>query len=241
MTKLEMQELIERQDRQISELREHIEVLESESEESVMSSNVYQVLKSEFNSAKEDAVFWKNSCEIADKENGRLKAQVGKHLSENIRKILLDNRRLLNEQGISYWIGITQSGDADVLEKLQNENLALRKDNCVLQEKLESMKRYTDHLEHRISEINRGEFEYTKSDGRSVGRPVKATKAQIDEARKYRKQGYSIREISSLTERLWGKENRWSVGYTQKILSDVKPSAKAIKKHNEEKKGMDIK
>lgn len=240
MTKQEMQALIDTKNRQIEDLRRHIEALESDSDESVRASRLYQMLESECRSAREDAVFWKKSCAIADKENGRLKAQVGRRLSDSIQKILDDNRRLLNEQGVAYWIGITQSGDAEVLEKLERENLALRKDNGVLREKLQSMENYTDHLEHRISEINRGEFEYVKIESRSVGRPIKATQTQIEEARKYRKQGYSIREISLLTERLWGKDNRWSVGYTQKILSDIKPSAAAIKKHNEEKKGRDV-
>ena len=229
MTKEELQNLISIQQDQIDDLKDKIEKMRQLPEEVIRESALYQELQRENRSLKEDNTFYRTAAKIAESGQVRKQAQMDK-LKAKCVAIEADNKKIAKMYNTSYWTGMTEKLDSRS-ERLDRENDDLIQQCTALKAKVESSDRYINHLENQLSallyalrpeEAPKRHPEPAVEKSKRAGRPRKASKWQIDEARKWRKDGHSIREIARMTEEIWGKENRWSVSYVQKIVGDQK-------------------
>ena len=231
MTKDEMQRLIESQQRQIEHLRSQIDRMTRIPEEVIKQNPLYLELRRENKSLQEDNNFYRTALKSADSGQARKQLQIDK-LREKCSQLIMDNQSLVTEHDSSYWIGMTEDIDKRT-QRLIQENEGLTEQYAALQQKYASANRYAEYLENKLHRllyelrpeelpILNEEPKPTKS--RRVGRPTKATREQIDQAKAWRKEGHSIREIARMTEKMWGSENKWSVSYVQKIVGQVNVS-----------------
>ncbi len=237
MTKAEMQELIDDQRRQIEILTAKIEKLTALPDEAIRETPLYQELSRENRHLKENLRLQTSLCESVEATQASQKARLAV-LQERYSRVLQDNQELAAAHDADYWIGITENRESRTSRLLyEYETL---KEKCVkLTEKLDAADRYTRHLENQLTallyELRPDEMpdlapEEDIKRSRKVGRPKKATKTQIAEARRWRKAGYSVREIARMTEERWGANQAWSASYVQKLVKDVVVEKEAQKK-----------
>lgn len=229
MTKDELIQIIDEQKDKINELQETILRLTQIPEAVVRESELYRELQQENKNLKEDNNFYKTVSKNSETNAAKQKARLEK-LRSKCARLMADNQFLAEEHDLSYWIGVREGCNSN-LQVIVKDYEDMVEKYTFLEEKCASADRYTKHLENQLNEYlfeNRPDEKPTphpekeSAKSRRAGRPRKATRAQIEEARKWRKEGMSIREIARRTEDLWGSENSWSIGYVQKIVGSVK-------------------
>ena len=237
MTKAEMQDLIDEQRRQIETLTAKIEKLAALPDEIIRESPHYKEIQRENRHLKEDNAFFKAMLEAADGEQAHQRAQIEK-LKEKYSRAIQDNLELTAHDA-AYWVGMTEAPD-NRTSRLMHECEDLSEKCASLEQKAAAADRYARHLENEISKLlyelrpdempdltPEPEIERSKK----AGRPKKATRTQIAEARRWRKEGYSIREIARMTEEKWGADQAWSASYVQKMVGSV-----VVEKETQQKK-----
>lgn len=223
-----MQQIIDAQNAKIEELQEQIYKMTQIPDEIIKESRLYQELQRENRSLKGDNDFYRTFVKTEEAGTARRKAQIEK-LRKKCNSLLKDNQRLSEEHERVYWVGVSEE-PASIVKRLEKENTDLRDRCAAIEEKYVSADKYAKHLENKLNEllyelrpeekpVPNPEKEPARS--RRVGRPRKATRSQISEARQWRRDGLSIREIARRTEELWGKENAWSVSYVQKMVGNI--------------------
>ena len=228
MTKEELQNIIDAQQHQIDELKEKIQQMLQDPDNVIRESTLYQELRRENKSLKEDNAFYRTAVKTAEAGQARRQAQIDK-LKAKCAVLVADNQALSVAHDTTYWAGMTEDSDSRS-RRLERENDELMEQCATLRGKVESTDRYVKHLENQLNELlfelrpNEAPEQHPEAEpekSRRVGRPRKASRRQIAEAKKWRKEGHSIREIARMTEEQWGSNNRWSVSYVQKIVGDV--------------------
>jgi len=233
MTKDQMQQIIDRQAQQLHELSERISALEANNDEMVKASTLYQAIKYENKSLKQDIEYWKLSAENANIQVQELRRRKYK-TAKDVLKILNENQELVKQHGGDYWIGITRSSDARYLRSLEKENKDLQKENEHLKSKLENTEKREHHLQNQYTQLlyalHPEDMPELKQEepkkNPTIGRPKIASIGETIEARKMRKAGWSIREIASYMG--------WSIGLTQKTVASVDVDPEVIQKHRAE-------
>lgn len=213
-----------------------ISVLEADTDEKVKQSKVYKAMLRENMELRADRDFYRSLSDLTTEEKYRLQKQVGAKFDERIQQILMDNQVLLQKHDAAYWIGITKSTDSQYAKGLEKKNTDLGKENDTLKSRVNILRQRANHLQNQydrlLYELHPEDMPVPEKEDvtkpRPVGRPKETSISDSIEARKYRKEGWSIREIAN--------QMGWSVGRTQTVVRSVKVDPEVVKQHRKENK-----
>lgn len=234
MTKDQMQQVIDSQKRQIADLSERVRILEADTNEKVKQSQVYQSMQRENVELRADRDFYKKLAATANEEKDRLRSQMGEKFDQRVQQILSDNQELVGRHDGTYWIGITRSTDSKYVRDLEKENSDLGKENAKLQSRVNTLQQRVNHLQNQydklLYELHPEDMPEPQPEEQNkppiMGRPKTGSIGENIEARKLRREGWSIREIAN--------KMHWSVGLTQKTVASVVVDPEVVKQHRKD-------
>lgn len=225
MTKEEMQQRLDQQAEQIENLKKQMLKLQQDTESAFKETPLYKSLQAEINTVSKDRDFWQNAAKFAQDSAAKLTARNSKYFSKKIMQLQQDNRNFLQNQDVSYWIGMTETADSEQLRRLSEENDSLKASLAKAEKRLELSKKHNSLLQAQLTSVL---YELHPEDVPQealqelrtmtkepvIGRPKESTAFDEQKARKLRKEGKSIRVIAD--------EMGWSVGKTQSVVKSVK-------------------
>jgi DNA-binding NarL/FixJ family response regulator len=213
------QETIERLKRENEQLLEQIKKLSETADSQFTASHTYAAMKKEND-------FLRNMAHASESTAAYWQGQIAQSRAENAQ-LRIDNTELLKriDSDAQYKVGLPGNSE---IENLEKEILSLQTRIAERDATIAFLRKVmSDYIYEESEEKPNVDDPSENITPSKRGRPSKITEVEKREIRNYRRQGYSVREISDISG--------FSVGTVQKIVQHVKVDPEKVKERKKRK------